>query len=77
MVCNEGEEMSEIDQLKKRIEESGTNSVGTARIRYDYDPAGQMMINHLTKSGEYVQRKTPAFNFDQKWRIFKRGFEPY
>jgi len=69
--------MAEIDQLKNRIDNSGIGGVETAHIRDDYEPAGQMMINQLTNSGEYVQRKTPAHSFDQKWRIFKKGNEPY
>ena len=69
--------MSEIDQLKKRIDDSGVNGVETKHIREDYEPAGQTMINYLTESGEYVQRRTPAHSFDQKWRIFKKGNEPY
>ena len=69
--------MDEIEQLKKRINESSIIGVETAHIREDYEPVGQMMINRLTESGEYVQRRTPAQSFDLKWRIFKKGFEPY
>jgi len=69
--------MGEIDQLKKRIDDSGVDGVETAHIREDYEPAGQMMINSLTDSGEYVQRRTPAHSFESKWRIFKKGNEPY
>ena len=70
-------EMSEIDQLKKRIDDSGTRGVETAFIRDDYEPVGAMMINDLTASGEYVQRKVPPGMPDQKWKIFKKGTEPY
>ena len=69
--------MMEMEQLKRRIDESGMDGIETEHIRYDYKPAGQMMINNLTKSGEYIQRKTPAHSFDAKWRIFKKGLEPY
>jgi len=69
--------MMEMEQLKKRIDESGIDGIETAHIRDDYEPAGQMMINNLTESGEYIQRKTPAHSFDAKWRIFKNGLEPY
>jgi len=69
--------MSEIEQLKNRIDDSGMDGVLTEHIRDDYEPAGQMMINQLTDSGEYVQRKTPAHSFNQKWRIFKKEFKPY
>lgn len=69
--------MSEIEQLKERINMSGIDGVETAHIRDDYDPAGAMMIRTLTDSGDYVQRKTPAGSFDQQWRIFKKGSAPY
>jgi len=69
--------MMEIEQLKKRINDSGVNGVELAHIRDDYEPAGDMMIRYLTDSDEYVQRKTPAHNFDQKWCIFKRESKPY
>ncbi|MCW7076416.1 MAG: hypothetical protein OCU18_03880 [Candidatus Syntrophoarchaeum sp.] len=67
-----------MEQLKKRISDSGLTGVETAHIRDDYEPVGQMMINLLTESGEYVQRKTPAYAYvEQKWRIFRKGNEPY
>lgn len=69
--------MGEIDQLKIRIDNAGSQGVETMHIRDDYEPAGQMMIQNLTDSGKYVQRKTPAHSFDQRWRIFKKGKEPY
>ena len=69
--------MSEIDQLKKRIDESGFDGIETAHIRDDYEPAGDLMMHHLMESGEYVQYKTPEHSFDAKWRIFKSGYEPY
>ena len=69
--------MTEIEQLKNRINASGAVGVETSHIRDDYEPAGQMMINHLSESGEYVQRKTPAYDFNAKWRIFLKGNEPY
>ena len=69
--------MTEIEQLKKRINDSGVNGVELAHIRDDYEPAGDMMIRYLTDSDEYVQRKIPAQSFDQKWHIFKRESEPY
>ena len=69
--------MGELQQLKERINNSGERGVETAHIRDDYEPAGDMMIRTLTNSGEYVQRKTPAQWYDQRWRIFKKGNEPY
>ena len=69
--------MSEIEQLRKRIDDSSLEGVLTEHIRYDYEPIGQMMIQQLTDSGGYVQRLTPMHSYDQKWRIFTMGFEPY
>ena len=69
--------MTEIEQLKKRINDSGAEGVKTAYIRDDYEPVGQIMINQLSELGKYVQRKTPAHSFDAKWRIFLKGNEPY
>ena len=67
----------ECEQLQERINQSAMQGVETAHIRCDYDPAGAMMIRTLTESGEYVQRRTPAQSHDSKWRIFKKGNEPY
>lgn len=69
--------MTELEQLKKRINDSKLNGVETAHIRNDYEPAGDMMIANLTNSGEYVQRRAPAHSFNSEWRIFRKGFEPY
>jgi hypothetical protein len=69
--------MSEIDQLKARIDASGNEGIETAIVRDDYEPAGNLMMHSLMESGEYVQYKTPAHSFDAKWRIFKKGNEPY
>ena len=69
--------MGEIEQLKNRINNSGMEGIETAHIRDDYAPAGDMMIRTLTNSGEYIQRRTPMHSVDSKWRIFKKGSEPY
>lgn len=69
--------MSELDQLKKRIDASGSDGVETAHIREDYEPVGRFLIADLCVKGEYVQRKVPAGGFDQKWKVFKKGTEPY
>jgi len=69
--------MSELDQLKKRIDGAGLDGVETAHIRDDYEPVGAMMIRDLCDNGEYVQRKVPPGMYDQKWKIFKKGMEPY
>lgn len=69
--------MSEIEQLAKRIDDSGKSGVETAVIRDDYEPVGAAMIRGLCASGEYVQRKVPPGMYDQKWKVFKKGMEPY
>ena len=69
--------MGEIEQLKRRINESGIDGIETKHIRYDYDPIGDIMIRDLCSTGNYVQRKVPPNTFDQKWKIFKKGMEPY
>lgn len=69
--------MSELNQLKTRIDDSGMDGIETAIIRDDYEPAGDMMIRGLLDSGEYVSRKAPMYSFDAKWKIFKSGMEPY
>ena len=69
--------MSEVEQLKKRIDDSGVRAVETAHIRDDYEPVGAMMIRDICASGEYVQRKVPPGGYDQKWKVFKKGTEPY
>jgi hypothetical protein len=69
--------MSELEQLKTRIKDSGPEGVETAHIRDDYEPAGDMMIAGLIDSGEFITRRAPAHSFDSKWRIFISGMEPY
>jgi len=70
--------MSELDQLKKRIFESGEDGIETAHIRDDYEPAGDMMINVLTESGKFVSRRVMDDNgIDSRWKIFPNGLEPY
>lgn len=69
--------MTELEQLKKRIDVSGIEGVETAHVRDDYEPTGDMMMRYLCATGEYVQRKTPIHIFDAKWKIFKAGMEPY
>ncbi len=66
-----------LEQLKERIDQSGIRGVENAHVREDYEPVGDMMLRTLTDSREYVQRKTPMRSFDAKWRIFKKGSEPY
>ena len=71
MATNEGgKRVSELDQLKKRIDESGPEGILTVRVRDDYEPAGDMMMRHLMDSGEYVQRRNPD------WRIFRKDMAP-
>ena len=69
--------MSDIEQLKRRIEDSGRGGVETAHIRDDYEPVGDMMIKQLTEAGEYITRLSPWNSFDGKWRIFSLDCKPY
>ena len=69
--------MSEIEQLKQRIDASGREGVETAHIRDDYEPIGATMIRDLCAVGDYVQRKVPPGGYDQKWKVFKKGNAPY
>jgi len=69
--------MSEIEQLKKRIEDSGMDGIETARVRDDYEPVGDLMIRQLIDTGNYVTRQAPTHSFDAKWRIFSSGYAPY
>ncbi len=69
--------MSEIEQLKKRIDDAGIKGIENAQIRDDYEPIGDMMLRTLLDSSEYVARKTPANSYDATWKIFKLTYEPY
>ena len=69
--------MSEVDQLKKRIEDAAADGLKTATVRDDYEPAGALMMHSLCESGEFVQRKGFGDGLDQSWRIFKKEFAPY
>jgi len=69
--------MSEIDQLKKRINDSGREGVETSIIHDDYEPVGDLMIRGLLDSGKYVSRRTPEHSFDSKWRVFRSDLKPY
>ncbi len=74
---NQEMSMSEVEQLKRQIDASGREGIETAHIRDDYEPAGAMMIRDICATGDYVQRKVPPGGFDQKWKVFKKGVEPY
>lgn len=67
--------MSEIDQLKQRIDNAGMMGLKTAHIRNDYEPAGDLMIRQLLDSGEYISRKTGG-TYDKVWRIFNKRSDP-
>lgn len=69
--------MTELEQLKKRTDSRARSGVETALIREDYEPVGALMIRDLCATGEYITRKVPPGEWDQKWKIFKKGFEPY
>lgn len=71
--------MSEINQLKKRINESGPEGIETAIIRDDYQPAGDLMIMQLVDSNKFVTRRVNSRGFmglGSEWRIFKAEFDP-
>jgi hypothetical protein len=70
--------MSELEQLKQRIDASGHIGVATAHIRDDYEPAGDMMIARLCADGSYVHRVVPVgIAYLTTWKIFKKEFDPY
>jgi len=69
--------MSELEQLKTRINDSGREGIENAIIREDYEPAGDMMLNTLLSTDDYTARKGDGRGLDQKWRIFKSGLAPY
>ncbi|MCK4621277.1 MAG: hypothetical protein KAT62_03580 [Desulfuromonadales bacterium] len=69
--------MSELQQLKERIEKSGVDGIETAIVRDDYEPAGDMMIRGLVDTGEFTTRKVSDYMGGGKWKIFKAGLEPY
>ena len=69
--------MTELEQLKKRIIDSGHLGIETAIIRDDYEPAGDMMMKLLMDTGEFVQRKMPPNCWEQRWRIFHIENKPY
>lgn len=69
--------MSELEQLKQRIDDSGIEGLKNADIKNDYAPAGNLMLDQLTQNCGYVQRRVPRMGHVSDWRIFKRGCEPY
>ena len=69
--------MSELQELKSRVISSGPEGVLTSQIKDDYDPIGKIIISNLCESGEFVQRRYPANDYNSKWRLFKSGNEPY
>ena len=72
--------MSEIEQLKQRIKDSGPEGITTAIIKDDYEPAGQMMITGLVNSGEFISRRQVSHGGSDpmgEWKVWAKGFEPY
>ena len=70
--------MSELDQLKQRIKESGPEGIATAIIKDDYEPVGEMMIRSLVDSGEFISRRHKPISSDlSQWKVWAKGFEPY
>lgn len=61
--------MSELDQLKERINSSGPEGIENAIVREDYEPAGDMMLRNLLATNEFIARKGHGRGLDQKWRM--------
>ena len=69
--------MSEIEQLKDRIDKSAFDGLETSIIKDDYEPAGQMMITGLVDSGEYIShRDTRGIFYDEPWKVWNKEFSP-
>ena len=66
--------MSEIEQLKKRIDSRGMEGIPTAQIRDDYEPIGVQMIRDLTATGKYITARVQKGWFGSEWRIFPAAF---
>jgi len=70
--------MSELEQLKRRIIKREYDGITTAIIKDGYEPAGQMMINALVDSGEFVSRRDNGqIGVAGPWKVWAKGFEPY
>ena len=67
--------MSEIEQLKTRIDNAGMIGLKTSHIRDDYEPVGDLMIRQLLDSGQYISRKTGS-TYDKQWHIFNKRNDP-
>jgi hypothetical protein len=67
--------VSELQQLKDRVNEANFSGLTTAIIKEDYEPAGQMMINQLVESGEYISRRD-NFDVGSPWKVWKKEFAP-
>jgi len=63
--------MSEIAELKNRIDKSGIYGIATAQIRADYEPIGGKMINDLVETGKYITARVEKGDFNSEWRIFQ------
>ena len=64
--------MTELDQLKKRINNSKAHGIETAIIREDYEPIGDNLLQDLCDSGQYIQRKIQMSHMEYKWKIFAK-----
>ena len=67
--------MSELKQLKDRINDSGYDGVLTEHIRDDYEPAGRVMIQTLVTSGEFITRRDGR-GPESPWTIWATDYEP-
>ena len=57
--------MSELEQLKKRIDESGKEGINVKDINSDY-------LIALKKSDEYEVRKYPQMRYESIYHIYRK-----
>jgi hypothetical protein len=69
--------MSDIEQLKTRINAAGENGIKTARVRDDYEPIGDLLIRDLVATGEYVTFRIKTDILKSEWFIFAKDKAPY
>lgn len=69
--------MIELAELKARISKAGPNGVKTSHIRDDYEPIGQLLINDLVATGEYVTMRIRTGLMESAWFIFQKDQAPY
>lgn len=68
--------MSEIEQLKERINKAAYDGLKTSFIKEDYEPVGQLMISQLVDSGEFVSQRDNRQLPDKPWKVWSKSFAP-